>query len=69
MASEVGADGGASRVVAVRWLVGIDQRWCKAASCIVVYFSGVVSVRSRVVRFGGRWCLVDRYEFGRCSGP
>ena len=54
MASEVGADGGAARVVAVCWLVGIDQRRGKVASSIVVYFSGVVSVCSRVVRFRGR---------------
>ena len=61
--------GGMARVVAVRWLVGIDRRRGKAASSVVVYLSGVVSVRSRVVRFGGRWCPVDRYEFGRRGGP
>ena len=61
--------GGVARVVAVRWLVEIDRRRGKAGSSVVVYFSGVVSVRSRVVRFRGWWCPMDRYEFGHHGGP
>ena len=53
----------------MRWLVGVDRRRGKAAFSVVVYFSGVVPVRGRVVRFGGQWCPVDRYEFGRRSVP
>ena len=61
--------GSSARVVAVRWLVGVDRRRGKAASLVVVYFSGAVPVRGRVVRFGGQWCPVDRYEFGRGCVP
>ena len=60
--------GNAARVVAVRWLVGVDRRRGKAASSVVVYFSGVVPVHGRVVRFGEQWCPIDRYEFGRRGG-
>ena len=57
------------RVVRARWLVELDRRRGKAASSLVLYFSGVVPVRRRVLRFGGRWCPVDRYEFARRSVP
>ena len=54
-------------VVRARWLVGSDRRRGKTASSLVLYFSGVVPVRGRVLRFGGGWCPVDRYEFTRLS--
>ena len=57
------------RVVRARWLVGLDRRRGKTASALVLYFSGVVPVRGRVLRFGGRWCPVDRYEFARRFVP
>ena len=59
------------RVVIARWLVGLDRRRGKttSTSSLVLYFSGVVPVRGRVLRFGGRWCPVDRYEFARRSVP
>ena len=57
------------RVVRARWLVGLDRRRGNKASSLVLYFNGVVPVRGRVVRFGGRWCPVDRYEFARRSVP
>ena len=57
------------QVVRARWLVGLDRRRGKTASSLVLYFSGVVPVRGRVLRFGGRWCPVDRYEFARRSIP
>ena len=60
---------GAAKVVAIRWLVGIDRRRGKVASSVVVYFSGVVSFGSHVVWFIGQWYLVDRYEFERLGGP
>ena len=55
------------RVVRARWLVGLNRRRGKTASSLVLYFSGVVPVRRRVLRFGGRWCPVDGYEFARRS--
>ena len=61
--------GSSARVVAVQLLVGMDWRRGKAASSVVVYFSGVVPVCGRVVRFGGQWCPVDWYEFGRRCVP
>ena len=57
------------RVIRARWLVGLDRRRGKIASSLVFYFSGVGPVRGRVLRFGGRWCPVDRYEFVRRSVP
>ena len=57
------------RVIRARWLVGLDRRRGKTASSWVLYFSGVVPIRGRVLRFGGRWCPVDRYEFARRSVP
>ena len=57
------------RVVRARWLVGLDSRRGKRASSLVLYFNGVVPVRGRVVRFGGRWCPVDRHELARKSVP
>ena len=57
------------QVVRARWLVGLDRRRSKTASSLVLYFSDVVPVRGRVLKFGGRWCPVDRYEFGRRSVP
>ena len=57
------------RVVRARWLVRLDRRRGKTASSLVLYFSGVVPVRGRVLRFGGRWSPVDRYEFARRSVP
>ena len=57
------------RVVRARWLVGLDRRRGKTASSLVLYFSGVVPVCGRVLRFGGLWCPVDRYEFTRRSVP
>ena len=57
------------RVVRARWLVGLDRRRGKTASSLVLYFSGVVPVRGKVLTFGGRWCPVDRYEFARRSVP
>ena len=57
------------RVVRARWLVVLDRRRGKTASSLVLYFSGVVPVCGRVLRFGGRWCPVDRYEFARGSVP
>ena len=57
------------RVVRARWLVGLDRRRSKTASCFVLYFSGVVPVCGRVLWFVGRWCPVDRYEFARRSVP
>ena len=55
------------RVVRARWLVGLDRSRGKTAFSLVLYFSGVVPVRGRVLWFGGCWCLVDRYEFARRS--
>ena len=55
------------RVVRERWLVRLDRRRGKTASSLVLYFSGVVPVRGRVLRFGCRWCPVDRYEFASRS--
>ena len=59
------------RVVRACWLVGLDRRRGKTGSFLVLYFSGVVPVRGRVLRFGGRssWCPLDRYEFARRSVP
>ena len=57
------------RVVRARWLVGLDRRRGKAASSLVLYFSGVVPVHGRVLRFGSHWCPIDRYEFTRRSVP
>ena len=57
------------RVVRALWLVGLDRRRDKTTSSLVLYFSGVVPVRGRVLRFGGRWCPADRYEFARRSVP
>ena len=57
------------RVVRARWLVALDRRRGKTASSLVLYFNGVVPVFGRVLRFGGRWCPVDRYEFARRSVP
>ena len=56
-------------VVRARWLVGLDRRRGKTASSLVFYFSGVVPVGRRVLRFGGRWCPVDYYESARRSVP
>ena len=61
--------GGAARVVAIWWLLGIDRRRGKVAFSLMVYFSGVVSVRNHVLRFVGQWCPVDRYKFGWRGGP
>ena len=57
------------RVVRTRWLVGMDRRRGKTASSFVLYFSGMVPVRGRVLRFGGRWYPVNHYEFARRSVP
>ena len=57
------------QVVRARLLVGLDRRRGKTASSLVWNCSGVVPVRERVLRFGGRWCPVDRYEFARRSVP
>ena len=57
------------RVGRARWLVGLDRRRGKTASSLVLYFSGVVPVHGRVLRFGGRWCPGDRYKFARMSVP
>ena len=61
--------GDGERVVKARWLVWLDRSGGKTASSLVLYFSGVVPVRGRVLRFGSRWCPVDRYEFARRSVP
>ena len=55
------------QVVRARWLVGLDRRRGNTASSLLLYFSGVVPVGGRVLRFGGRWCSVNRYEFARRS--
>ena len=57
------------RVLRARWLVGLDRRRGKTASSFVLYFSEVVPVRGRVLRFGSHWYPVDRYEFARKSAP
>ena len=57
------------RVVRARWFVGLDRRRGKATYFIVLYFSVVVPVRGRALRFGGRLCPVDHYEFARRSVP
>ena len=57
--------GSCERVLGVRWLLGERRRRGKWVSSVVVYFSGVVLVRGRCVRFGGGWRPVDRYEFDR----
>ena len=57
------------RVVRARWLLGLDRRRGKTASSLVLCFSGVVPVCGRVLRFGRRWCPVDRYEFARRPIP
>ena len=56
-------------VVRARWLVGLNRSRGKAASSLALYFSGVVPVRVRVLRFGGRWWPVDIYGFARRSVP
>ena len=56
-------------VVRARWLVVVDRRRGKTATYLVLYFSGVVPVHWTVLRFGGRWYPVDRYEFARRSVP
>ena len=61
--------GVSERVVRACWLVDLDRRRGKAASSLVLYFSWVVPVRGRVLRFGGRWCPIDLYEFARRSVP
>ena len=57
------------RVVKAGWLVGLDRRRGKTASFLVLYFSGVVPVRGKVLRFASRWCPVDHYEFEKRSDP
>ena len=57
------------RVVRVHWLVELDKRRGKTASSLLFYLSGVLLVRGRALRFGGRWCPVDHYEFARRSLP
>ena len=57
------------RVVRACWLVGFARRRGKTACSLLLYFSGVVPVRGRVLRFGGHWCPVDRYKFARRSVP
>ena len=42
------------RVVRARWLAGVDRRRGTTASSLVLYFSGVVPVRQRVLTFGSR---------------
>ena len=42
-----------TRVVAIKWLVGINWRKGKVAICILVYFNDVVPVRGCMVRFRG----------------
>ena len=61
--------GVSERVVRARWLVGLDRRRGKTASSLVLYCSRVVPVHGRVLRFGGRWCPDDHYEFARRSVP
>ena len=61
--------GGGERVVRARWLVGLNRRRGKTAFYLVLYFSSMECVRGRVMRFGGCWCPVDRYEFARRSVP
>ena len=57
--------GTSERVLRVYWLLG-EQRWRgKWVSSVVIYFSGVVLMGGRCIRFGGQWCPVDRYEFER----
>ena len=57
------------RLVRARWLVGLDRSRGKTASSLVLYFSGVVPVHGRVLKFGGFWCPADHYEFARQSVP
>ena len=57
------------RVVRARWLFGLDRWRGKTASSLVLYFSGGVPVHGRVLRFSGRWCPVDGYEFARRLVP
>lgn len=40
-------------VIRARWLVALDRRRSQAASSLVLYYNGVVSVHLRVLRFGG----------------
>ena len=54
-------------VVRARSLVGFDRRRGKTASSLVLYFSRVVPVHGRVLRFGGCWYPIDRYKFARGS--
>lgn len=61
--------GVSERVVRAHWLVGLDARGSKTASSLVLYFSGMVLVCRRVLRFGRRCCLVDCYDFVRSSVP
>ena len=57
------------RVVRARWLVELDMRRGKTAVSLLLYFNGVVPIYGKVLRFGGRWCPVDRYDFTRRSVP
>ena len=51
------------RVLGVCWLLGKQWRKGKWISSIVFYFSGVVPIGGRCIRFGGQWCPVDKYKF------
>ena len=57
------------RVVRAPLLVGLDRRRGMTAASFVLYFSGVVPVRCRVLSFSSHWCPVNRYEFARRSVP
>ena len=61
--------GVSERVIRIRWLVALDRRRSQAASSLVLYYNGVVSVHLRVLRFGGHWCPVNRYGVARQSVP
>lgn len=52
-----------------RGLVGLDSRGSNTASCLVLYFSRVVPVCGRALRFGDSWCRIDCDEFASRSVP
>ena len=50
------------RVLGVCWLLEEGLRTYKWVLSVAIYFSGVVPVSGRCMRFGGQWCPVDQYE-------
>ena len=56
---------GECRVRGVRWLLGVDRRWGKRLSSVVVYLDRPVVLQGHLVWFGGALHPVERYVFGR----